>query len=263
MNKVIFLIIVMVGFTQSLFSGLLDEYSKSCSEGDSKGCYQLGIAYRDGLEVEQNTIAYKRFFKLACELGNTQACSDISFVKKNEDQVKINSIEGYKKSCFAEDFQKCFMLGLAYYEGKKIERNYKTSKKYLMLACDNQVGVGCSTLAILYEKGNGVRQDYAKAKEYYKRGCDYGHSNGCLMLGMYYEKGLGGKQDLYKAREYYSISKVYHESECVAGDGNGCLMLGYVYDKGNGVEQDKKKAKRYYQKACNFGDAIGCKQIMK
>ncbi len=269
MNRIIILMTILVGFTESLFPETLDDYRRSCSKSDSRSCYQLGIAYRDGLEVVQSEVAAKQFFDMACDMGSSQACSELKEIDKYRNDSTVgasdteqdNKIVVFRKSCDRGDGDACFRIGLAYYEGSEVEQDYKIAKEYLEIACDHKVGVGCGTLGVMYENGKGARIDYAKAKAYYKKGCDYDYSNGCLMLGIYYENGRGGEQNIAKAGEYYRISKAYHEKECDNGDGNGCLMLGYAYSRGSGVSQDPKKAEAYYKKACDFGNTLGCKQV--
>lgn len=271
MNRIKFLIIVMVVLTVSLFSSVVDNYSISCSKGDSKSCYQLGISYRDGLGVEQNTVAAKQFFNIACDMGDSLACTEITIIdkSKNNSSIRTSKIKKYSKlvkykdACNLGDFEKCFRFGLAYYEGNQVEQNYNIAKSYLEMACNNKVGVGCGTLGVMYENGKGVSQDYSKAKMYYEKGCDIGYSNGCLMTAVYYESGRGGKQNMAKAEKYYHILKVHYEKECSDNHANGCLMLGYMYSRGKTVEQNHEKAKIYYKKSCDFGNRIGCEQVAK
>jgi TPR repeat protein len=71
------LLIVAAGLAQNLFPGVLDDYSQACSEGDTKGCYQLGLAYRDGLEVEQDLAASRQFFQIGCDMGDARACIEL------------------------------------------------------------------------------------------------------------------------------------------------------------------------------------------
>ncbi len=78
MSKVIILIIVLIGFTESLFPGALDDYSQACMDGDAKGCYQAGAIYCDGLGIRQDAEVAKGYFKMACDMGDTRVCAELN-----------------------------------------------------------------------------------------------------------------------------------------------------------------------------------------
>jgi len=83
MQRIIVLMIAMIGFMESLYAGQIDDYSQACVEGDTKACYQLGVAYRDGNGVGQDAIASKQFFEIACDQGNAKACDELNDIDKN------------------------------------------------------------------------------------------------------------------------------------------------------------------------------------
>ena len=103
MQKIIFLIMGLAG---SLFSGVLNNYSQVCPEGDGNSCYQLGIAYRNGDGVRINAVATRQFLEIACGTGNTQAYEKLktksvrdvewSQTKTREQNVQMQSV--YTKS---------------------------------------------------------------------------------------------------------------------------------------------------------------------
>ena len=99
MSRLIVLMILLIGLTGSLFSGVPDDYSQSCSEGDTHGCYQLAIAYRDGNGVRQDVAASKEFFKIACDMGDTQACdalNDKSVSRPEQSRAERKAVEERK-----------------------------------------------------------------------------------------------------------------------------------------------------------------------
>ena len=102
--------IVLIGFTESLFPGALDDYSQACIEGEAKGCYQVGAIYRDGLGVRQDTETAKGYFKMACDMGDTRACAELNdktISRPDSSYTKIKAQEvrtGYQKQYTNERF---------------------------------------------------------------------------------------------------------------------------------------------------------------
>lgn len=53
----------------------------------------------------------------------------------------------------------------------------------------------------------------------------------------------------------------YAKNVCDNGGMKGCSAVGLAYRNGyGGVIQNYSKAKEYYRKACDLGDADGCKK---
>ncbi len=75
MNRIIILMIVLVGLTESLFPGSPDEYRANCRNRDMKGCYQLGLAYARGEGIGQNIKIARSYLQLSCDEGIVDACT--------------------------------------------------------------------------------------------------------------------------------------------------------------------------------------------
>ncbi|MCX6075550.1 MAG: tetratricopeptide repeat protein [Campylobacterales bacterium] len=61
----------------------------------------------------------------------------------------------------------------------------------------------------------------------------------------------------YKNGNEIKACELYSKA-CDDGNANGCRRLGTLYSNGEGVRKDKKKASELYGKACNSGDNNGC-----
>jgi len=49
-------------------------FKKSCDMGDTKGCYNLGVAYEHGQGVSQDYTQASELFKKSCDMGYAPAC---------------------------------------------------------------------------------------------------------------------------------------------------------------------------------------------
>ena len=227
--KKIVLLVAIAGLTQNLFSGVLDDYSRACSEGDINGCYQLAIAYRDGDGVERDDVAAKQFFEIACESGNTRACSELNTKEKKHNNLNINTLETkdgrllkYKKACDNGDGSACYELGILYDHGKVIEKNNEKANQFYLRACELKDDDGCAAMALFYEMNHNMK----KAIYYYDKVCE-NSGKMCEYIALYYESGGDGlDKDLEKAKEYY-------ERACDHGKKDSCHeaeVISYILD---------------------------------
>ena len=57
----------------------------------------------------------------------------------------------------------------------------------------------------------------------------------------------------------YATTLETHKKSCDQGAANACIQLGVIYADGSGVERDNQKALALFSKACEMGDAVGCR----
>lgn len=124
-------------------------YQKSCERGYGKGCYNLGVMYRDGIGVQQNYSAAKLLSKQACNTGFYIGCYDV---------------------------------GVMYERGHGVKQNYSTAKEFYEKACRGGDAPGCYNLGTLYHNGYGVKRNYAKAINLYQEACDGSFEDSCFHL---------------------------------------------------------------------------------
>ena len=91
-------------------------FEKACNEGKVKGCFNLGIMYKNGNGVKQD------YFK---------------------------AVELYEKACNGGDASGCLILGLMYYFGDGVRLNKRTALEYYGKACDMKLQDGCEAYAIM------------------------------------------------------------------------------------------------------------------
>ena len=229
MKKLSLVLVFLVGFTSYAVPNAMDDYKKACLKQDAQGCLNLGLAYAKGIETEQDYELAKDYLDIACDLGNTQACTELKDIGQNHDD-----------SGNLEDNQDNST------ESNKIKEDDKYKK-----ACDRGDGLACWDFGYLYYQGKEVKRNYAKAGKYYKKACDLGNGLGCFNIGYLHEEGIGVKRNYPKAVEYYRKS-------CNLADGTGCYLLALSYEAGKGVEHSRTKAKKYCKKACDLGNEDGC-----
>ena len=121
----------------------IETFKKACNEGASSGCYNLGLLYYNGTEVEQEYFKAAEAFAKACDDGHEKACYNLAYMYQNGYGVRLDS----KKA-------------LDLYE--------KT--------CSSGLGASCYNISNMYEVADGVEKDLFKAVEYLTKACNLDHA---------------------------------------------------------------------------------------
>jgi TPR repeat protein len=101
--------------------------------------------------------------------------------------------------------------------------------------------------------GQGVARNDRRAVELLRKACDGGSAQGCANLQAMYGQGRG------VGRQYDSDDAEHAQRDCLAGRPSACDDLGRMAEAGRGVARDPKHALELYRKACDGGNASGCR----
>ncbi|KAF9184168.1 hypothetical protein BGZ49_004449 [Haplosporangium sp. Z 27] len=144
------------------------------------------------------------------------------------------------------DSNESFRLGLKYYEGKGVPRDYKKAMDLLLLAANQGHASAQEKLGHMYQYSQGVKQDLPRAVSWYQKAASQGNTVAEFNLGYMYENGHGIKRDYFRAVELYQLAadKGYARAQC---------NQGVMYENGRGVSQDYVRAAHWYQKAAMQG----------
>ena len=185
-----------------------------------------------------------------------------------------------------KDVATCYKLGVMYFNGDGVERNYQ--KAFYWMDKARSGGYGDSNcvyyLGRCYEKGLGVKNDYVKARKCYDAASRDGNVRAKVKLADLYRRGLGckknpeGAMNLYiEAKEMGSldakmgIADLYLNGEGVAkdeaqafglytelakkGNDKAKYSLAYCYQNGFGTEKNPFMAGHYLVPAAKQGDS--------
>ncbi len=169
-------------------------YSMAANQGHAIAQYALAEMIYNGIGCEKNLLDAIKYYHLAAVqgLGKAQqrlgACYFLGEgVKKDEEEAlkwhrlaAKQSDEFYKKECFAYRYinvmsadspdptDQC-QLGIMYYNGEGIEKNYAEAVRYYRLAADQGNANGQNGLGNCYYNGEGVEKNYAEAARQFSR----------------------------------------------------------------------------------------------
>lgn len=160
----------------------------------------------------------------------------------------MERFENYRGPAEQGDADAQFYLGVAYYEGSGVAKDYEEAVKWYRKSAEQGKEYAQIRLADMYYKGEGVPQDYAEAIYWYCKAADQGDPVAQNNLGYAYT-------NVEAIRDYEEAIKWYRKSIDPRGGegGQGNLYakknLGLMYYNGLGVTQDYAEALKWFRSA--------------
>ena len=117
MKKTTVVLLIVCAISTAVFGDVTEDlkrYTKDCDGGNAGGCYNLGVLYDEGIEVQQDNAKAVELYTKACNRGNAAACSN---------------------------------LGMMYYIGKGVQQDHAKAKELFGKACRLHSEVGCKNYA--------------------------------------------------------------------------------------------------------------------
>lgn len=139
-----------------------------------------------------------------------------------------------------------FTLGMMYYNGQGIKKDFKTAAEMFRLAAGQRHREAQYYQGVMFEYGLGVTKNENTAAEWYSLAAGQGHLIAARMLGVLYHYGRGVAKDINKAFEWFRYA-------AENGDVEAQVKLGVLYEHGLGVTKDIKIACSWYAKAAKQG----------
>ncbi len=104
-----------------------------------------------------------------------------------------NYTEAYEWLIQGEDDPRCdYALGVLYYNGQGLERNFKKSTEHYAKAAEAGIVPAQVSAGFAYANAMGVPEDFDKAAYFLKMAAEAGEPAAKITLGEIYAKGFGG-----------------------------------------------------------------------
>lgn len=183
--------------------------------------------------------------QLAVSYNNLGITYDSNLFGKRDTK---QALQYYLKASRYGSAQSTYMLGLAYLEGRDINKDVDTSFKLMKQAAD--MGFFYAQYVVGYSLSHGVntKMNLEEGFKYYVKAAEYGFDSAILEVANCYKYGLGTKEDLKKAFAYYRIGS--NIDNPIAK-----YYLGLSYYEGKGVKKDDESAYKYFLQASYRGNA--------
>lgn len=242
----------------SLFDFLVSKWSlKETEEGNEliKQGYILLQKSSDGIETAMD------YFQKALEQNNIHVYNALGdwwqhfSHYSNMRRLLPNNIERqeiavwyYIEGAELGDAAAQFNLGMCFYAGFGVIRDFKSAKWWLEKSANQ--GYACSETALgnLYYEGFGVPQDYEKAVYWYKRAAFKNETRAQLYLGDCYFYGRGVPRSYDNAVKWYTIvaeGENYNMNTGIDFKDEAIDRLASCFENGLGVPRNYEKAQEW------------------
>lgn len=167
--------------------------------------FEMGMAYKNGEGVEQDTEMAIAFFKIAAQLGHMLAQMAVGsyYYALNDCYEAIKWIGMAAELGNAEAL---FNMGIFYLEGMGCDQDMEKCASYLHRAARRRHPEAQFAYADLLSNGWGVEQDEKRAAKWYLDAAENGHVEAMYRLGEIYEEGRGVEADLSAAAKWYNAA---------------------------------------------------------
>lgn len=168
----------------------VEVYQKACDGGYKLACRNLGLMLRDGGGVPADLPRAEALLDKACKGGAPFACTyagDLDAVRAIKGATRSETryremIAHYKLGCDAGEPTACRQIGLAYLDGKGVQRSVSTAAVWLERACVPDDAIACRVLGMMKLQGVGMPRDVERAKQMLTRACDAKDDEACRAL---------------------------------------------------------------------------------
>ncbi len=120
---------------------------------------------------------------------------------------EINEIEALKKAADAGDVSAMHSLGVCYYHGRGVPKNYPEAANWFFNASKEGCAKSQFNFGVMYAEGHGVRRDTSEAALWYRKSAEQGHAEAQHNLGICYHVGLGVPKDNILAYKWLVLAK--------------------------------------------------------
>ena len=236
-------------------------FSISAERGDSVSQFDLGLAYDDGVGVEEidwDKAAY--WYECAAKGGNTSAMFNLALLlgkgligleskeKRDREQDKRLAVYWLRKVAKRGDINAIYQLGECYFFGDGVRRNRPLGFKMMQQAAEQGYGHAQYNLSLLYLHGDFVEKDFDKEFFWLQKAVENGYPEAYNNLGVCYSLGRGTQIDHDKAFALYKKA-----IRCTYMNEEAANNLAVCYKNGEGVEPDPREALRWYRRAKRWG----------
>jgi TPR repeat protein len=227
------------------------ELEKLAKSGSSDALYELGLAYKKGEQVAQDTGKAIQYWKQAAHLKNAQSLVELGKLFYDGEGHGQDSDLAY--NCFSDaatlgNVEAMFNLAELFMDGYRETTNEDESGKWLLKAAEGGHPEAPYFLAQGYRTGQwGLPLDEAKALKWSRKARIKAHLDTIVEKAMMYETDTSKHRREERAARWWQLA-----ADC--GDPHAQYMLGKAYWFGEGVDKNPSLAKAYMLDAAKQGD---------
>ena len=160
---------------------------------------------------------------------------------------KSKNVASLQKEAKKGDVHAQYNLGLMYYKGEDIEKNYEQAVHWWSEAAEQGHSSSQFKLGLMYRKGENIEKNYKKALQWFDEAATQGNASAQSNLGWMYYKGEGIKKNYKQAAHWWSKAAEQDHSKSQ-------FNLGLMYYSGEGVLENYGQAADWWHRAAERGE---------
>ncbi len=266
------------GLTEDMKEGIR-LWEIAADQDNPVACHNLGVCYKEGDGVEQDSTRAIDYFTRAMELGYTDAILQLGYMYYDGEIVEKDdkkAFDYYEKAYSEGSIQGAYCLGIMYAYGKGVEQDLVKALELYEYAAENDHALAARQAGLFYKEGKGVEANAEKANEFFRRAADLGDDKARILLNgenilsadiselmEIYDKGdrsvaffigsaylqgqKGASKDISKAIQFLTISA--DENSISMNSHRAMIMLADIYYEGKDIPVDYERAFMYAKRS--------------
>ncbi|WP_272680544.1 tetratricopeptide repeat protein [Providencia sp. PROV032] len=178
-------------------------------------CDDLYEKHKSDWEGKPNLSICKNALK-----GDPEAQFDLGGWYKLEAKKPTEAFEWVRKSADQRCAKSQFVLGLLYFDGEGVDRNWFYAFELVENAANNGIPQAMTFLGHMYQNGYATAKNARKAKRWYLAAAKLGDATAYSYLGNMYKNGDGVDTDNEKAADYFVSAINYNVKTALTKDNN-------------------------------------------
>lgn len=136
--------------------------------------YMLGICYRRGLGVEQNTSTSRKYFLISANGGLSKGMFELA--KSYMEEKKYDEAVAHLKSAAEKNHTEAMnCLGYCYSRALGVTQDLNGAAQWYKYSAEKKSATAMFNLALCYAQGKGVEMNCETARRYFKEAADLNH----------------------------------------------------------------------------------------
>ncbi len=227
-------------------------YDEAAKHGLPNAMYRLGLMYRTGEGVAPDLETAAQWLYQAAKQGHHLAQAELGNMFYNGQGTKKDdqaAFGWYLQAAQAGIVSAQNSVAALYELGQGVNKNDIEAVAWLRKAAGQGDAYAMYQLGLHLRQGKGAAWSEALAMEWFKKAADKGLAEAEWAVGYGYKEGLG--QSAGQGQQDFRQAVQWFTSAIQHGNDASLIELAELYDKGWGVERDPQRAMSLYRQASN------------
>jgi TPR repeat protein len=183
-------------------------FKLAAERGDPEGAFSLALSHLQGKGVPSSVEKARPLLEQAARSGHPAALYQLGLLSLSGDlQDSAKAADYFRRADEAGDYDATYALGLAYKEGRGVEKDAGKALDLLRKAADNHISAAQTDYAIMLFNGEGAPADEAGAAKYFARAAAANNPVAMNRLARLYAFGRGVRTDQVEAMKWHILAR--------------------------------------------------------